>query len=49
MTVLATQILERVNQSIPQDAQKLIREQTEKYERSASKLGGALITLSQVC
>ena len=42
MTVLAKQVFARVNPSIPQDAQKLIREQTERYERSASKLGDAL-------
>ena len=44
MTVLAKQVFARVNPSIPQDAQKLIREQTERYERSASKLGDALTT-----
>src|SRR5687767_15513737 len=44
MSVLAMQILKRVDSSIPSDAQKIIREQAEKYERSASKLGSALIT-----
>jgi hypothetical protein len=44
MTVLARQVFARVNPSIPEDAQKLIREQTERYERSAYKLGNALIT-----
>jgi Uncharacterised nucleotidyltransferase len=44
MAVLATQIFSRTNESIPPDAQKLIREQTERYERSASKLGNALTT-----
>ena len=42
MTVLAKQVFARVNPAIPQDAQKLIREQTERYERSANKLGEAL-------
>ena len=42
MTVLARQVFGRLNPSIPQDAQKLIREQTERYERSAYKLGDAL-------
>src|SRR5690349_20348146 len=44
MTVLAKQVFGRVNPSIPPDAQKLIREQTERYERSAHKLGEALTT-----
>ena len=44
MAVLATPILERVNASIPSEAQALLAEQTEKYKRSASKLGEALIT-----
>ena len=44
MSVLAMQIFERVDIPIPADARKLIREQAEKYERSASKLGNALIT-----
>jgi hypothetical protein len=43
MAVLATQIFARLNASIPPEAQKLIREQAERYERSASKLGDALI------
>lgn len=42
MAVLAGKILTRLNPSIPADAWKLIREQTEKYERSATKLGAAL-------
>src|SRR5262245_45478520 len=42
MGVLAAPILERVNTSIPQDAKKLLVEQSEKYKRSASKLGDAL-------
>jgi hypothetical protein len=41
--VLARQVFARVTLSIPPDAQKMIREQAEKYERSASKLGDALI------
>ncbi|HJR78687.1 MAG TPA: nucleotidyltransferase family protein, partial [Anaerolineales bacterium] len=44
MAVLARQVFERVNPSIPADTQKLIGEQAEKYERSASKLGDALTT-----
>ena len=44
MAVLAMQVLARVNVPIPQDAQKLMQEQTERYERSAFKLGGALAT-----
>jgi hypothetical protein len=44
MAVLARTIFARVNPSIPPEAQKLIREQTERYERSASKLGDALTT-----
>ena len=44
MTVLARQVFARVNPSIPQEAQKLIGEQTERYERSAHKLGEALTT-----
>ncbi len=43
MAVLARQVFGRVTLSIPPDAQKMIREQAEKYERSASKLGDALI------
>lgn len=44
MGMLATQIFTRVDISIPQDAQKIIHEQTERYERSALKLGTALTT-----
>lgn len=44
MSVLALQILERTRSSIPADARMLMREQAEKYERSSSKLGSALIT-----
>jgi len=43
MVVLAAPILERVDASIPSDAQKLLSEQTEKYKRSATKLGDALV------
>ncbi len=42
MAVLAAPILKRVNASIPNEAQKTLKEQIEKYERSASKLGDAL-------
>lgn len=44
MAVLARQVLERVHPSIPPEAQKLLRDQAEKYDRSASKLGQALTT-----
>jgi hypothetical protein len=44
MAVLAKQILERVEVHVPDDAQRLILEQAEKYKRSASKLGEALTT-----
>ena len=44
MTVLAGQIFARVNPSIPPEAQKIIREQADRYERSAWKLGDALTT-----
>ena len=43
MAVLAKRVLARVDSSIPPEAQKLIREQVERYERSVSKLGDALI------
>jgi hypothetical protein len=42
MSVLAGEIFARCNPSIPPDAQKVIHEQAEKYQRSASKLGEAL-------
>ena len=44
MAVLAAPILERVDAPVPSEAQKLLSEQKEKYKRSASILGGALIT-----
>jgi hypothetical protein len=44
MAVLAMKILGRVNASIPVDAQSILREQTEKYEGAAFKLGHALTT-----
>jgi putative nucleotidyltransferase-like protein len=44
MAVLAAQIFSRTYASIPPEAQKLIREQVERYERSALKLGSALTT-----
>jgi len=44
MAVLAMQIFERVDASIPSDALKIVREQTDKYERSSAKLGNALTT-----
>jgi hypothetical protein len=42
MGILALKILKRVNGSIPPEAQRIISEQIEKYERSSSKLGSAL-------
>ncbi|HEX6033311.1 MAG TPA: nucleotidyltransferase family protein, partial [Anaerolineales bacterium] len=44
MAVLATHIFTRVQPSIPSHAEALIREQQERYERSAAKLGEALTT-----
>src|SRR6185503_2435638 len=44
MATLAAPILKRSNAEIPPVAQKLINEQAEKYKRSASKLGAALVT-----
>ena len=44
MSVLIRQGVTRVTSSTPPEAQKPIREQAEKYERSASKLGEALTT-----
>jgi hypothetical protein len=44
MAALAQQVFERIHPSIPPDAQALIREQAERYERSAWKLGEALTT-----
>jgi hypothetical protein len=42
MSVLANQVLNRLNPFIPPEARAVMREQLEKYERSASKLGEAL-------
>jgi len=47
MSVLAAPILERVNASIPQDAQKILTEHVEKYKRSATKLGQSLVSYLQ--
>jgi hypothetical protein len=44
MSVLAMQIFQRVDGSIPVEARKLVGEQIEKYKRSATKLGESLIT-----
>jgi Uncharacterised nucleotidyltransferase len=44
MAVLATQIFEHVHVSIPEEAQKIINEQAEKYKRTALKFSEALIT-----
>ena len=43
MAVLAMRIFSRSDASIPQEAHKLVWGQAERYERSASKLGSALI------
>lgn len=43
MAVLAAPILERARASMPPGAQKGLREQLEKYRRSSTKLGDALI------
>ena len=48
MAVLAAPILERVDAPIPSEAQKLLREQKEKYKRSATTLGSALVTYLKV-
>jgi hypothetical protein len=44
MAMLARQIFIRANISVPGEAEKILREQTERYERSALKLGNALTT-----
>ena len=44
MAVLARHVIARTNPSIPAEAQKLLREQAERYERAAFKLGDALTT-----
>ena len=44
MGMLAMQVFARLDASIPPDARKLILDQTERYERSAFKLGNALTT-----
>ena len=43
MAVLAMQILSRADATLPNEGQKLLLEQAERYERSAAKLGSALI------
>lgn len=48
MAVLALQILSRGNASLPKESQKLLQEQAERYERSATKLGGALTNYLKV-
>jgi len=48
MAVLAKPILDRVNASIPSEAQKLLNEQIEKYKRSATKLGQSLVSYLQL-
>ncbi|HLF74578.1 MAG TPA: nucleotidyltransferase family protein [Anaerolineales bacterium] len=44
MSVLAGRVFERIDAAIPPEAQKLLREQTEKHKRSASRLGDSLTT-----
>src|SRR5688572_7133987 len=44
MAILAAPILENSKAEISPGAQKLIHEQAEKYKRSASRLGAALVT-----
>jgi hypothetical protein len=44
MAVLADHIFSRCNASIPLEANSLLREQAERYQRAASKLGNALTT-----
>lgn len=44
MSFLATQIFQRANISIPEDASKIIIPIAERYKRAASKLGDALTT-----
>lgn len=44
MGVLAAPILERVQPSIPPEAEGLLREQSAQYRRAASKLGQSLAT-----
>jgi hypothetical protein len=48
MAVLALQILSRGNASLPKESQKLLQEQAERYERSATKLGGSLTNYLKV-
>jgi hypothetical protein len=43
MAVLAVPFLERAHPSIPPEAQKVLREQSEKYKRSSTRLGDALV------
>ena len=47
MAVLAEPILERVNASIPADAQKILDEQTEKYKRFATRFAPSLVSYLQ--
>jgi len=47
MSVLAAPILRRVNASISHDAQKILTEQIQKYQRSATKLGESLVSYLQ--
>ena len=48
MAMLASQVFPRINATLPPEPHKLICEQTERYERSASKLGDALTTYLRV-
>ncbi|MCC6300386.1 MAG: nucleotidyltransferase family protein [Anaerolineales bacterium] len=44
MAVLAEPILRRVDASIPNEAQNILDEQIQKYQRSATKLGQSLVS-----
>lgn len=44
MAVLAEPIFRRVDASIPPEAQKILDEQVQKYQRSATKLGQSLVS-----
>ena len=47
MAVLAAPILDRINAPIPPETEKILNEQTEKYKRSSTKLGQALVSYLQ--
>ncbi len=47
MAVLATQIFERANITGPENAEKIINDQVEKYQRAASKFRESLVSYLQ--